>query len=1143
MFSLSTAKSALLLAFVVLLLFSSSVYPAEHVFLDPGEDSFSLPYRLVIENKLDVFTDAGNATTGFWGLYRNGSDTSYASYRIVNRWKFPDTNACIIFYNDLECTEAVWHYNFPASTIFDCFAIDTDIDGTDEIATFYRYVDTIWLEILDVPSKTSHRVPLSHGTDLDGSGHWDGSGRILAAGDIDHDYKPELFINVDVGYDLYPRELICFSPSRDTCLWRFEISGIVSASNFYITPLHPGGPPRIIMGICSKGNAAVVGDMDDLHSYLIVLDEQGQLQWMKTLGFVFSTGLPVPADIDSNDSLEILVPVRNDKSSSTPDSAGSLCLFSETGDLVTTYSWGGDKHRWVKTLTVLPAHGNSEQIFVAAYNDGCIATYDKTLTPMAECSSAGPLDLISLVDILDTGDRQILMSTGDRQFLLVNKELELMAMLPIEARTDISRVKTLPPETNRPTRVIVSTDYGASFLTISARHNSWLTIFNRRPWLAFLAAFLPLFLLLTGALLAWRHTRHSNRVIKKQQEELSRTLAGMEEVKDKLRAARKLAEARNKLHIQEENLRTIVENSLQGVIVCQGNMVYSINSVVSELAGANIETLRGMSVYDAVNTFVFPDDRLPILNDYEALANNRTSRSRREIRILDQTGGIHWVDMFAHVTNFEGRQSIIVMIVDISLRQIALDKLQESEESATATLNATDDLVSLCDTRLGIIRANKALQDVLGKNENKLVGTYLLTDFPPRIQSHRLEIVKRVIDSGQPVDFEDSFDGHHYSHIAYPVKNSYGRVTRIVLYCRDITELRNQVNELRHLRAAIEQTIAGIAIADNDGNISYANGSWASMHGYEPQELIGKHLSIFHSPEQLQDEVKPFNSIAVEHGSHYGQVGHCHRNGHCFPTIMSSTVIKDEGGQQQGLVGTAIDISDQQVLEIELQKKKRQLEWITSQLIKLQEADRRFVARELHDSIAQQLSVVKMMVEQLRIKGANNGDSELFERLADMITETMRDTRRISSHLRPRMMDTLGLIATMEWYLGQLPTNIDVHFHVEGDDSGLDQDLAINLFRVFQELVLNVTRHAQATQLSVNLHLERNSVALDFMDNGCGFNLSEITANWEKKQNFGILNIAERVQMVGGTIKIDTSPGQGTRFLIETPLSGGNLTT
>lgn len=201
------------------------------------------------------------------------------------------------------------------------------------------------------------------------------------------------------------------------------------------------------------------------------------------------------------------------------------------------------------------------------------------------------------------------------------------------------------------------------------------------------------------------------------------------------------------------------------------------------------------------------------------------------------------------------------------------------------------------------------------------------------------------------------------------------------------------------------------------------------------------------------------------------------------------------------------------------------------------------IARELHDSVAHQLSVAKMMVERLRLANSHNEDGVLHQELSETITSAMRDIRQISSHLRPRMMDTLGLVATMEWTLGQMPAGIDVQFEIKGSDVDLDQNLSINLYRIFQELVLNVTRHAEASRVTVKLTIDRDKIVLDFVDNGRGFDLTTVTDDWENKNSFGILNITERVQMVGGTIKIDTSPGLGTHFLIETPITEGNAVT
>jgi PAS domain S-box-containing protein len=136
----------------------------------------------------------------------------------------------------------------------------------------------------------------------------------------------------------------------------------------------------------------------------------------------------------------------------------------------------------------------------------------------------------------------------------------------------------------------------------------------------------------------------------------------------------------------------------------------------------------------------------------------------------------------------------------------------------------------------------------------------------------------------------------------------------------DITKRKLAEEALLRLEMAVEQSIDGIAVADMEGNIQLVNPAWAQMHGYSTEELPGKHLSIFHTEEQLQEDVAPFNEQVMKVGAHQGEVGHVRRDSTTFPTWMSTTLLKDEKGNPVGLVGTARDITERTRLEQAIQE-------------------------------------------------------------------------------------------------------------------------------------------------------------------------------------------------------------------------------
>jgi PAS domain S-box-containing protein len=138
----------------------------------------------------------------------------------------------------------------------------------------------------------------------------------------------------------------------------------------------------------------------------------------------------------------------------------------------------------------------------------------------------------------------------------------------------------------------------------------------------------------------------------------------------------------------------------------------------------------------------------------------------------------------------------------------------------------------------------------------------------------------------------------------------------LVGMARDITERKKAEEKLRSLSAVVKQSSEGMAVSDLDGILTFANNAWCKMHGYKSsKELLGKNLAIFYTKEQLEYEVKPFNEKVKQDGAHSGEVGHITKDGKPFPTLMGTTILKDEQGKPYALVGIARDITERKRIE------------------------------------------------------------------------------------------------------------------------------------------------------------------------------------------------------------------------------------
>jgi signal transduction histidine kinase len=221
----------------------------------------------------------------------------------------------------------------------------------------------------------------------------------------------------------------------------------------------------------------------------------------------------------------------------------------------------------------------------------------------------------------------------------------------------------------------------------------------------------------------------------------------------------------------------------------------------------------------------------------------------------------------------------------------------------------------------------------------------------------------------------------------------------------------------------------------------------------------------------------------------------------------------------------------------DLSRHQRVLEGLTRQLVTVQEAERKRLSREIHDEVGQSLSAVKVSLVLL-LDEVQGLDASVRARVAtamDVIADTLREVRRISSDLRPLSLDTLGLDAALEWHVNRfvMLTGLPIELSVEGHPRPLDPEISTLLYRVTQEALTNVARHGAVTRAWVRLRYRESLVELTITDDGRGFDAEAVMEAGWKDGRFGLIGIRERVRQLGGTFLLSAAPGEGTRLMVE----------
>ncbi|GEM_PF-2957374 len=246
--------------------------------------------------------------------------------------------------------------------------------------------------------------------------------------------------------------------------------------------------------------------------------------------------------------------------------------------------------------------------------------------------------------------------------------------------------------------------------------------------------------------------------------------------------------------------------------------------------------------------------------------------------------------------------------------------------------------------------------------------------------------------------------------------------------------------------------------------------------------------------------------------------------------------VKDFSKLQEANDELESEIEDRRRAENQLRDSREQLRKLSNQLQVIRENEKTRISREIHDELGQILTGLKMELSCLEVELESPAIVEKLQAMGGMIDSTINSVRRIATELRPQILDTCGLLDALEWqgmdY--QARTGIECELELPKDSVKLDSQLSTTIFRICQETLTNVARHANASKVSVSLRFNEKDLCLAVKDNGKGIELDQIY----NSNSLGLLGIQERANYWGGHVTIDNIPGEGALFTINLPLNG-----
>ena len=398
------------------------------------------------------------------------------------------------------------------------------------------------------------------------------------------------------------------------------------------------------------------------------------------------------------------------------------------------------------------------------------------------------------------------------------------------------------------------------------------------------------------------------------------------------------------------------------------------------------------------------------------------------------------------------------------------------------------------------------------------------------------EVLWRKDHTAFPVDYS-----------SYPVVEK-GTITGAVVTFTDVTERRQAEAALRlaeeRYHSIVENAVEGIFQTTLDGRYVTVNPALARLYGYEsPAEMIvtitdiGRQIYV--DPHRREEFIR----IMQEQGSTTGFESQVYRKDGSVIWISESVrALRNAAGAISGYEGSVENITERKQAQEEVQRTLDRVRTLSRRLEAIREEERTRIARELHDELGTGLTCLKIDLSRLLTnkgdagnqKGRRRADAKIRS-MVEFVDETIRSVQRIVSELRPAVLDDLGLVAAIEWQAQDFEsrTGIPCVCSFSHEDLKVEAERATVIFRICQEALTNVARHAAATAVDIRLDAQNGWITLSVRDNGRGISKGKLS----DPRSLGLLGMRERAVLLRGNVTISGHPGRGTTVTLHLPNS------
>jgi PAS domain S-box-containing protein len=621
---------------------------------------------------------------------------------------------------------------------------------------------------------------------------------------------------------------------------------------------------------------------------------------------------------------------------------------------------------------------------------------------------------------------------------------------------------------------------------------------------------------------------------------------GLQELLARVQTLLRLRNTTAALRASEEHHRRLIDILPDAVcLIHPKGRFLAVNSQAAAMLGySNTEELLHKSIFDLT-----PAEEHERIKADIIVAQKAGIIRNAEYIMLKKSGAAFRVEMSATVSLGINNQpaGLLSVVRDITERKQAQEALQASEERFRQLADHIREVFWMSNAdKSKIIYVSPAYEEIWGQTCNSLYaspGSWVAAIHP----DDRKRALENIHTKQVTGEYDEVFriirpDGsiRWIQDRAFPIRDASGTVYRIVGIADDITKRKQAWDALgeseARKRAIMQAALDGIITIDHDGRMIELNSAAEKIFAHSRSKLIGENIMEV-VPQSFRSWFQNglANLFAGDKGPTQGsriEMPALRADGSRFSAEFTITRIRLTG--QPMFTIYIRDITQHKRAEAELRS-------LPQRIIKAQEAERSRIAQELHDGINQLIASVKMRLRKVEgsLPDLKPAAREILQRCDRLLVKVLEENRRIAHNLRPTDLDNLGLAAACTSFCSEVQTRTNLQFQcrISSPSHRLPSVVELHLFRIMQEAVNNVEKHARAKSVKLQMRFQQGAVVLKIQDDGQGFDPKNLKAGTKRRHGLGLTNMRERALSLGGTYEIKSTPGRGTEIIVLVPAS------